>query len=274
MSDLLGYRDQAVVVTGAASGMGAAAAQLLVDLGAEVYALDIAEVAVPVAAAIRTDMKDQASIDAAVSQLPDEIYALFNCAGVPSPPWSAADTVLINFSGLRYLTESLLPRLGEGGAIASIASTAGMAWRAKLDIVKEFLALDNNLENAAAWLADNPDKAADGYGFSKQCIIVYTMSMSAELAGRDIRINCISPSPTASGFMDTLKGEGQVPDEAVDLFLPPNGRYASGADMGEPLVLLNSKLNAFVSGVNLPVDFGYCAQLYTGQRDDLLGITQ
>ena len=260
------------VITGAASGMGQAAAQLLVDLGAEVYALDIAPVSVPVAQSIKVDMKDHASIDAAVEALPTEIYALFNCAGVPCPPFSAEDTVLINFVGLRHLTESLIPRIAEGGGIASIASTAGMAWRPKVEIVKDFLALDSSQESAKKWMAENPEAWADGYGFSKQCIIIYTMHKAKELAERNIRINCISPSPTDSGFMEKLKGEGQMPAEAVDLFLPSNGRYATGAEMGEPLVLLNSKLASFVSGNNLPVDFGYCAEIFTGQRDDLLGI--
>ena len=106
------------------------------DLGAEVYALDIAEISAPVAAAIRVDMKDGDSIDEAVAQLPGEIHALFNCAGVPSPPFSAEDTVLINFAGLRYLTEALLDRMGNGSGIASIASTAGMGWRPNLALVK------------------------------------------------------------------------------------------------------------------------------------------
>ena len=73
--------------------------------------------------------------------------------------------------------------------------------------------------------------------------------------------------------MHKLTGEGQIPREAVDLFLPSNGRYATGAEMGEPLVLLNSKLASFVSGNNLPVDFGYCAEVLVGQRDDLMGIS-
>ena len=272
MNNILGYQAKKIVITGAASGMGAAAAQLLVDLGAEVYALDIAPISVGVAQAIEVDMKDQASLDAAIEQLPADIYALFNCAGVPCPPFSPADTVLINFSGLRYLTEALIPRMGEGGAIASIASTAGMGWKPKLDDVREFLALDNSLDSATAWLDANPEKSADGYGLSKQCIIVYTMSKAAKLAQQGIRINCIAPSPTNSGFMDKLKGEGQMPDELIDLFLPSNGRYASGAEMGEPLVLLNSKLASFVSGNNLPVDYGFCAEVFVGQRDDLLGI--
>jgi NAD(P)-dependent dehydrogenase (short-subunit alcohol dehydrogenase family) len=272
MNDVLGYADKHVVVTGAASGMGQAAAQLLVDLGARVYALDIADVSVPVEKALKVDMKDGASIDAALAELPGNIDALFNCAGVPSPPFSMTDTVLINFTGLRYLTEELLPRIPEGGAIASIASTAGMGWKASLERVREFLALDNGFDTAAAWLEENAETVPDGYGFSKQCIIVYTMSMAKQLAAQGVRINCIAPSPTDSGFMKTLKGEGQIPEEAVALFLPSNGRYATGEDMGRAMVLLNSRLAGFISGNNLPVDFGYCAEVVMEQRDDLLGV--
>ncbi len=272
MNDMLGYNGKNVVITGAASGMGKAAAQLLVDAGAQVYALDIAEVTVPVATALKVDMQDAASLETAVNALPREIHALFNCAGVPSPPFAAQETMLINFAGLRWLTEALLPRISEGGAIASIASTAGMGWKPNLERVREFLALDNSLETAKHWLQENADAVPDGYGFSKQCIIVYTMSMAGELAQKGIRINCISPSPTDSAFMQQLKGEGQIPDEAVELFLPPNGRYASGEDMGKVMLLLNSELAGFISGQNLPVDFGYCAEVVMGQRDDLMGL--
>lgn len=272
MSDVLGYQDKNVVITGAASGMGQSAAKLLVDLGARVHALDIAEVSVPVTKAIKVDMKDVATIDAAVDGLPEEIYALFNCAGVPSPPFSALDTMLINFCGLRHLTEALIPRLTQGGGIASIASTAGMGWKSNLDQVKSFLALGDDVAAAKSWWQEHGEGKQDGYAFSKQCIIVYTMSKASELAQREIRINCIAPSPTESAFMTKLTGDGQIPRDAVALFLPSNGRYATGAEMGEPLVMLNSKLMSFVSGNNLPVDFGYCAEVQLGQRDNLLGI--
>lgn len=272
MNDILGYKGKNVVVTGAASGMGQAAAQLLVDLGASVHALDIADISVPVEQSLKVDMKDAATMDAALSELPGEIYALFNCAGVPSPPFSALDTVLINFTGLRYLTEALIPRMVEGGSIASIASTAGMGWKPNLQRVRDFLSLDNSFDAAVKWLQENAAEVPDGYGFSKQCIIVYTMSQAKELAQQGVRINCIAPSPTDSGFMTKLKGEGQIPEEAVALFLPSNGRYATGEDMGSAVVMLNSELARFVSGNNLPVDFGYCAEIAMGQRDDLLGL--
>ena len=61
--------------------------------------------------------------------------------------------------------------------------------------------------------------------------------------------------------------------KVVDLFLPSNGRYATGEEMGEALVLLNSKLASFISGINMPEIFGYCAETFMSQRDDLLGIS-
>jgi NAD(P)-dependent dehydrogenase (short-subunit alcohol dehydrogenase family) len=270
MSDVLGYSGKKVVITGAASGMGAAATQLLISLGAEVHALDIGSVAAPVEQAIVTDMKNKSSIDSAISALPSEIAVLFNCAGVPHPPASALDTVMINFVGLRHLTDTLIPRLKAGGAIASIASTAGMAWKSNLDLVRDFLALET-FDKAAAWLEGAPDLKADPYGFSKQSLIVYTQLLAGDLAKQGLRINCIAPSPTQSDFMAKLTKE--VPEAAITPFFPSNGRFATPEEMGRALVLMGSDLACFISGVNLPVDFGYCAEVAMGQRDNLMNIS-
>ena len=267
MDDVLGYRGKTVTLTGAASGMGDAAARLLVDLGAEVHALDIAKVSAPVDQAITVDLKDGSSIDAALSDLPTKIHAHFNCAGVPHPPFPASDCVLINFVGLRYLTEALIPRMDTGSSVTSIASTAGMAWARNLDQIDEFLDLDG-FEAAKAWL--DGSLPADPYGFSKQAIIVYTMGRAKALAERGVRINCISPSPTATTFMDRLTEA--IPKEAVKLFCPSPGRFADAQEMARALVMLGSDLGCFVSGQNLPVDFGYTAEVRMGQRDNLMGI--
>ncbi len=270
MSDVLGYAGKRVVITGSATGMGASAAEIVCDLGAEVYALDISDVKAPVHRFIRTDMKSKESIDAALAELPTEVDILFNCAGVPHPPTPAFETVMINFVGLRHLTDALLPRIQSGGAIASISSTAGMAWKSNLDLVRSFLDLET-FEAAAAWLEKTPDLKADAYGFSKQALIVYTQLLAGVLAKREIRINCISPSPTDGVFMDKLTKE--IPQAAVQPFTPAHGRIAEPADMGRVMVLLGSDLAGFVSGVNLPVDFGYCAEVAMGQRDNLMNIS-
>ena len=66
MQDVLGYRGKTVVITGCATGMGASAAEMLVELGAEVWGLDLHDVKAPIHRSIRVDMKDKATLDAAI----------------------------------------------------------------------------------------------------------------------------------------------------------------------------------------------------------------
>lgn len=273
MNDILGYKNENVVVTGAASGMGAACAERLTEVGANVYALDINEVSAPVSKSIQLDIMDKASIADAVAELPDEIYSLFNCAGVPCPPLPAYNTMMINFVGMRELTSQLLPRMKKNGSIASVASTAGMAWRSNMENVQTFLANDS-FDAAQAWLKTDEGVAisADAYAFSKQCMIVYMFNTTAELARKHIRINTICPSPTESAFSEKMAEIGLGKD-ITDLFTPPNGQYATGEDMGDALVAINSSLFRFVSGCLIPVDLGYTAEITAGQRDNLLNIS-
>ena len=267
MKDVLGFAGQTVVVTGAASGMGEAAARLLALLGAEVFALDVKPVKVDVAQSLGTNLAEKGSIDAAVGQLPQRIDALFNCAGLPGPPFSNLDTMLVNFVGLRHLTESLLPRIPDGGAVAHITSVAGMGWRKNLDAVKALVA-SPDFAAGRAWCEANPDKA-NGYLFSKQCIIYYTKKRAGELVGRRIRMNCLSPAPTATPMLPTF--HQQAGKENIDThFQAPIGRDATSEEMAEPLVFLGSRMARFVSGQNLFVDFAYEAQIDAGMRPALL----
>ncbi len=99
MDDVLGYDGASVVVTGAASGMGAAAAQILVDLGARVTALDIKPTTVPVTRSLEVDLRDRAAIEAAAAAVDGPVDGLFSCAGLPGPPFSELDTMTVNFVG-------------------------------------------------------------------------------------------------------------------------------------------------------------------------------
>lgn len=268
MKDILNYDGKRCVVTGAASGMGGACARILTELGAEVYALDVQDVKEPVAQAIHCDLTDPASIDTALAEISGEVDRVFNCAGLPGAPrFSALDTMLVNFCGLRHFTESLLPRVVKGGAVASITSVAGMGYAKNQENVHALLATANFAE-AKKWCEEHPD-VANGYLFSKQAIIGYTYQRSGELAQREIRINCLSPAPTDTPMMSAF--HEQIPKEAMDEhFQAPVGRNATPEEMAEPLILLNSDACRFVSGVNLFVDYAYTGQVFCGARPGLL----
>ena len=267
MVDLLGYAGERVVVTGAASGMGAAAARLLGELGAEVHALDVKPIDLPVKQSIHCDLSDRTSIDAAVPKLPDSLFGLFHCAGLPGPPFSNLDTMLVNFVGPRHLTQALLPRVVRGGAVTSITSVAGMGWQKNRDSVEALLDTPD-FKTARVWCEANPERA-NGYLFSKQCIILETMRRAAEWVDREVRVNCISPSPTDTPMLSSF--HQQVSREFLEEhFLSPVGRNATPEEQAEPLLLLGSRAARFVSGQNLFVDFGYVASVECGARKSLL----
>ena len=77
--DSFRYDGKRAVVVGGATGMGAATAELVQDLGAEVVVMDYADVTLPGVKAIKLDLRDKASIDAAVDECGGPIHALFSC---------------------------------------------------------------------------------------------------------------------------------------------------------------------------------------------------
>lgn len=266
--DLLGYEGQRVVFTGATSGIGQAAARLLVDLGAEVYSLGNREPELPIAKFIKADLKDKDMIDAAIAQIPEDIHSLFNCAGLPGPPFSNFETTMVNFVGHRHLTENLIPRMKGGSAIAIVASMAGAGWKSNEETVKALVAT-KDFDEAKAWLLTNEDKNL-GYFFSKQCLIFYTYQRAAKLATKGIRINCLSPITTVTPMIE--KFEAYAGKEFMwEYFRAPCDRYATPEEMAEPLIFLNSNMARFVSGHNLIVDYGYWGDVEAGQRKSLVG---
>ena len=119
--------------------MGAATAELLVELGAEVHAIDIKKPDVTgLASFTETDLREPEQIDAAVAKIGKVVNALFNCAGLPNT-FSNLDVMLVNFCGLRHLTEAVIPNIVEGGAIASIASSAGIGWLMNMEMLGSLL---------------------------------------------------------------------------------------------------------------------------------------
>ena len=265
MDNVLGYKGKRVIVSGCFSGMGEATARILLDLGAEVHGLDFKPSALPLASFNQIDLRDAASIEAGVSAIGGKIDALFNCAGLAGggafPPM---DTFKVNFIGTRHLTESVLPMMGQGGAVVSIASTGGLGWSRRIPVHMELLQT-KGFQAAVDWAEAHPEHVAEGYAFSKEAIIVWTQFMGAQLIKRGIRINCSLPSPIQTPMMATFHATSGK--DIVDAAAEPLGRYTTPEEQAGGIVLLNSALAGVINGVVLPVDGGFMGGLATGQVD-------
>jgi NAD(P)-dependent dehydrogenase (short-subunit alcohol dehydrogenase family) len=267
--DILGYEGKRCVVVGAATGMGDACARTLVEMGAEVIALDIAEVVSPVKQSIHVDLADEASIAQAVEQIPGEVPALFVCAAVPGAPrFDALTTMIVNFVGVRHIIESLVPRVPRGGAIALISSVAGIGYPKNLEKWNELMEIEGFAE-ASAWCEANPDPA-NGYLGSKQALNVYSKRRASSLVKQEVRMNALLPAPTDTPMLPDFHKAAGGQQNLEQFFLAPIGRNATPAEMAEPLILLNSDAARFISGHHLIVDYGYCGEVDVGLRQGLL----
>jgi NAD(P)-dependent dehydrogenase (short-subunit alcohol dehydrogenase family) len=264
MNDVLQYEGKRVIVTGAASGMGAATAQVLVDLGAEVHAIDIKKPEVTgLASFSQCDLREPPQIDETIAKIGKIVNALFNCAGLPNT-FPELDVMLVNFCGLRQVTESVIPLMVEGSSIASIASTAGIGWMQNMELLFG-LVLTPDFAAARAWCEEHPKELKNAYGLSKEAINAYTAFRSFNLAKEGIRINCVNPGPTDTPMMPEF--EKAVGKKYMDDFPVPLGRHAVAEEQAWPMVFLNSPRSSFVTGLQFDCDGGFKGGLFTGQID-------
>lgn len=255
MEDVLGYVGKQVVVTGAASGMGAATARILTQLGARVTALDIKPTEVAVERSIEVDLRDVDSIDAAVAAIDGPVDGLFSCAGLPGPPFSELDTMLVNFVGARHLAERLVPVMATGSAITCISSSAARGWEKQIPLLTELITTVG-FEAAVEWLLVNEEKWNwSGYLFSKWTTDAWVSWWYADLAAHGIRINCINPGPTDTAMMPAF--QDFATKEVVDTSMGPVGRYATADEQAWPVVMLGSPRSAYVAGTVLWTDGGW-----------------
>jgi NAD(P)-dependent dehydrogenase (short-subunit alcohol dehydrogenase family) len=256
-ADLLSYADRRVVVTGCASGIGAALVGQLDELGADVVGLDVRHPEFGLNDFHQIDLSDPSSIDAAVAAVSPRVDALFNVAGVSSGIGDPLLVVKINFLGTRHLTEAIAPRMPSGSSIVSVSSLAASNY---LENMIETAGLLNTrtFDEGVRWCHDHPDALADGgYRLAKEAIVLYGMRSAVPLGSRGIRINCTGPGVTETPILDQLRTKyGQA---YLDDIPKPLGRVSNPAEQAAALVFLNSAAAGYVTGQVLWVDGGNLA---------------
>lgn len=245
------YASAVAVVTGAASGIGAATARRLEALGATVVGLD---------RAWGCDVRDVGSVESALRGV-DRVDALFSCAGVTGA--SGPETTLaVNVLGLRLVTDRVLDRMPDEGSITHVASVGGWAWEQHLDVVTAFLA---EVDAAAlpAWCAAHAGLLhPSAYPFSKQCVVVETLLRAAELAPRRIRVNSTCPGLVDTPMVD--RAPAAAGPSFVSGFPLPFGRLSTAEEQAAALTFLGGPDAGALSGAVVPTDHGLLAGVRVG----------
>jgi NAD(P)-dependent dehydrogenase (short-subunit alcohol dehydrogenase family) len=260
------YAGKRVVVTGAASGVGAALIELLAELDvAHVTVLDVKPPIGPHDVYTEVNLSEPDAVDAAIARIDGPVDALFNNAGVADtmPPRTV---IAVNYLAVRRLSESLLDRIPDGGAIVNTASIAGGQWRSHKEAINEVLDLDDwdeTLELVDARLAE---LGVPPYFFSKELVQVWTMRSSRPTIRRGVRTNSVCPSPIDTPLLADFRATQG--DTVIDWNVSEtNGRLVTPREVAFALAFLGSDAAAYVNGVNLTLDAGFTAAMTTGQVD-------
>jgi len=232
------FDGRTAMVTGGASGIGAAASTLLSERGAQVAAFDLAASDVPDGVlGIAGDVTSSSQVDAAVEQVEREIGPLdilVCCAGIGGDSLHTADVsdeewrrvFAINLDGLFYFNRAaarvMAPR--GYGRVVNVASIAG----------KE----------------GNPMAAA--YSASKAGVIGLTKSIGKDLATTGVLVNCIAPAVIATPILE------QLSQEHIDYMVEriPMGRMGRSEEVAELIAFLASERMSFSTGATFDVSGG------------------
>jgi NAD(P)-dependent dehydrogenase (short-subunit alcohol dehydrogenase family) len=262
--DAFRFDGKRVLVVGGATGMGAAAAELALSAGAEVVVMDYADVTLDGVTAIKVNLADRDSIDAALAELGGPVDAHMACAGVAD---GTPGLERINFVGHRYMIERMLESgdLSSGAAIGFISSAAGLGWESNLEKIKEVLAI-SDWDESVAWCQENG--FAD-YFHTKQIICAYVASQAHHMLKRGIRINAICPGPTETPLAKA--------NEEMWLGFGADWRDEVGIDASSPLeqayalLFLCSPAAVAINGITLITDEGYMMSGLTGSYEPANG---
>jgi NAD(P)-dependent dehydrogenase (short-subunit alcohol dehydrogenase family) len=231
------------VVTGAASGIGAAIAEVFVARGAQVMLCDIdgsvAKVAAELGAEsvvcdVTSESDVRATIEACVQAF-GGIEILVNNAGIEGNWAKLADATgddvdavfAVNVKGVLYGIKHASAVMPRGGSIINIASLAAVRAAPLLGV----------------------------YGAAKAASVSLTQTAALELRSAGIRVNAVLPSYTSTPRGDKALAVLDTPGQNHELAIKKSqGRMAQASEVAEVVAFLGSKRASFVSGQVVSVD--------------------
>ena len=230
-----------VVITGAASGIGFATAELFRDAGDVVFGLDIAATVPEGVTYVECNVADRASVDAAIDVCAQHgrIDVLANVAGV------------VQFGRFDQITEA------DGDRVPAVDLKGPfLMMQAALPHLR---ACRGNIVNVSSVAGNKPQGYTTAYSAAKGGLTMLTRSLALELAPERIRVNAICPGTVDTPIVSQV-AEMFPPDldprvaDRLMMMLP--GRAIAPAEIGSAIVYLASREARMITGAVLAFDGG------------------
>jgi 2-keto-3-deoxy-L-fuconate dehydrogenase len=231
------------LVTGGASGIGAATARLLQDRGARVAVLDRTVDGAPEGVlAVPCDVTDPGRVDDAVATVVDRLGGLdvvVNNAGIGAVGDIAANddaewarVLDVNVTGIARVTRAALPHLRRSTHAAVVNTCSAVAF---IGVRQRAL-----------------------YSASKGAVLALTMAMAADHVEEGIRVNAVAPGTAETPWVTRLLAAAYDPSAAAEALRgrQPLGRLVTAEEVAESIAFLCSPRAASTTGAVLRVDGG------------------
>jgi 2-keto-3-deoxy-L-fuconate dehydrogenase len=233
----------AAIVTGGASGIGAATVRTLLHRGARVAALDLAPAGAPEGALpLQCDVTDTAAVERAVRRAAEEfggIDVVVNNAGIGAAGDVAANDVAewtrvldVNVVSIARVTRAALPYLRRSEHAAVVNTCSSVAF------------------------VGVPNRAL--YSATKGAVAALTLAMAADHVREGIRVNAVAPGTADTPWVGRILAASDAPEEAAAALRArqPMGRLVTADEVAHAIAYLASPLSASTTGAMLGVDGG------------------
>lgn len=245
-------KDKVVIITGAGSGIGKAAALLYAREGAKVVISDIAE-------------KNGNDAVSEIKKNGGEAFFVKADSSSPEDNKKLVEETIKKYDGLDIAVNNA----GIGGPLGPTGEYPVDGWQKVIDInlsgvfygmryqIPAMLSKGGSIVNVASILGRAGTKGSPAYVAAKHGVVGLTKAAALDYADKKIRINSVGP-----GYIKTPLVMDAMDDAALKALvgLHPIGRLGESEEIAEMILWLGSPQASFVTGAYFPVDGGYLAQ--------------